>query len=90
MCVTDRQARQFLSTDQQLIKTFAESIEAQLKTLYQRETLLQMNQDLHFKVRHKMQSIASLNQSLHQEIDKRRAAEQQIEYQRSHDLGTGF
>ncbi len=90
LCVTDRQARQFLSTDQQLIKTFAESIEAQLKTLYQRETLLQMNQDLHFKVRHKMQSIASLNQSLHQEIDKRRAAEQQIEYQRSHDLGTGF
>ncbi|AOW84441.1 GGDEF and EAL domain-containing protein [Vibrio mimicus] len=90
LCATDRREHHFHATDQQLIRAFRESIEAQLKTLYQRETLLQMNQDLHFKVRNKMQSIASLNQSLHQEIDKRRAAEQQIEYQRSHDVGTGF
>lgn len=90
LCATDRKEHHFLTLEKQLISTFRESIEAQLKTLYQRETLLQMNQDLHFKVRNKMQSIASLNQSLHQEIDKRRAAEQQIEYQRSHDVGTGF
>ncbi|MGL4828008.1 MAG: sensor domain-containing phosphodiesterase [Vibrio sp.] len=90
LCVTDREEHHFLTTDQQLLYTLRESIEAQLKTLYQHETLLQMNQDLHFKVHHKMRSIASLNQSLHQEIDKRRAAEQQIEYQRSHDVGTGF
>ncbi|WP_000035275.1 sensor domain-containing phosphodiesterase [Vibrio sp. RC586] len=90
LCATDREEHHFLTTDQRLLHTLRESIEAQLQTLYQREALQQMNQDLHFKVHNKMRSIASLNQSLHQEIDKRRAAEQQIEYQRSHDVGTGF
>ena len=49
-----------------------------------------MNRDLKHRIYTRTKELASLNYSLNQEIDKRRAAEQKINFQKNHDIGTGF
>lgn len=90
ICVLDGEENHFSATYQQLLASFKNSIEAQLKTVYQNYQLQQVNLDLESRVTTRTQDLVDLNYSLNQEIDKRRAAERTIRYQQRHDLGTGF
>lgn len=90
ICVLDDCENAFSKTYQQLIASFRDSIEAQLKTLYQNHYLQQMNLELESRVNTRTQDLVDLNYSLNLEIDKRRAAERQVRYQQRHDIGTGL
>lgn len=90
ICILDDRENPFCDTYQQLLLSFRDSVEAQLKTLYQYQNVQQLNLELESRVNTRTQDLVDLNYSLNQEIDKRRAAERKIRYQQLHDLGTGF
>lgn len=90
ICVLDDRENPFGDTYQQLLISFRDSVEAQLKTLYQNHYLQQLNLELESRVSTRTQDLVDLNYSLNLEIDKRRAAERKVRYQQLHDLGTGF
>ncbi|ATC60035.1 sensor domain-containing phosphodiesterase [Vibrio anguillarum] len=90
ICVLDSKENHFSPTYRQLLESFRDTIESQLTTLYQQVRLQQLNDELQLRVDNRTQDLADLNYSLTQEIDKRRAAEQQIQYQKWHDISTGF
>ncbi|MGY3571364.1 sensor domain-containing phosphodiesterase [Vibrio paucivorans] len=90
ICILDTKENPFCDTYRNLLDSFKESIESQLKTIYQHERLNQLNFELQNRVETRTKDLATLNFSLSQEIDKRRAAEQKIQYQQRHDIGTGF
>ncbi|MEF1288831.1 sensor domain-containing phosphodiesterase [Vibrio sp. M260118] len=90
ICVLDDRENPFIDTYQQLLVSFRDSIEAQLKTLFQNQHLQQMNIELESRVNTRTQDLVDLNYSLNLEIDKRREAERKVRYQQLHDLGTGF
>lgn len=90
ICILDSKENHYTPTYIKLLESFRTSIESQLKTLFQHAKLAQMNRDLKNRVYTRTKDLASLNYSLNQEIDKRKAAEQKINFQKNHDLGTGF
>ncbi|NOH96992.1 EAL domain-containing protein [Vibrio sp. 99-70-13A1] len=90
ICILDSEENHYTPTYIKLLESFRVSIESQLTTLFQHAKLVQMNKELKSRVHTRTKDLASLNYSLSQEIDKRKAAEQKIYYQKSHDLGTGF
>lgn len=90
ICILDSKENHYTPTYIKLLESFRISIESQLKTLFQHAKLTQMNRDLKNRVYTRTKDLASLNYSLNQEIDKRKAAEQKINFQKNHDLGTGF
>ncbi|UPR58578.1 GGDEF and EAL domain-containing protein [Vibrio sp. ED004] len=90
ICILDSKENHYTPTYIKLLESFRTSIESQLKTLFQHAKLTQMNRDLKNRVYNRTKDLASLNYSLNQEIDKRKAAEQKINFQKNHDLGTGF
>ena len=90
ICILDSKENHYTPTYIKLLESFRTSIESQLKTLFQHAKLAQMNRDLKNRVYTRTKDLASLNYSLNQEIDKRKAAEQKINFQKKHDLGTGF
>lgn len=90
ICVLDKSENPFTETYQQLIESFRDSVEAQLKTLFQNEHLKILNHELESRVATRTNDLVELNYSLNQEIDKRRAAEEQVRYQQNHDISTGF
>ncbi|WP_210443012.1 bifunctional diguanylate cyclase/phosphodiesterase [Vibrio crassostreae] len=90
ICILDSKENHYTPTYIKLLQSFRTSIESQLKTLFQHAKLTQMNRDLKNRVYTRTKDLASLNYSLNQEIDKRKAAEQKINFQKNHDLGTGF
>ncbi len=90
ICTLDQNENPFTHTYQSLIESFRDSIEAQLKTLYQNEHLKSLNHELENRVTTRTKDLVDLNYSLNQEIDKRRAAEETVIYQQNHDIGTGF
>ncbi|MBW3696262.1 EAL domain-containing protein [Vibrio sp. T187] len=90
ICILDNKENHYTPTYIKLLESFRVSIESQLTTLFQHAKLVQLNNELKNRVHTRTKDLASLNYSLNQEIDKRKAAEQKISYQKSHDLGTGF
>ena len=90
ICILDSKENHYTPTYIKLLESFRTSIESQLKTLFQHAKLTQMNEELKNRVYTRTKDLASLNYSLNQEIDKRKAAEQKINFQKNHDLGTGF
>lgn len=90
ICVLDNKENEFAQTYQDLLKSFRDSVEAHLETLYQKHRLQQLNDELKSRVHTRTQDLVDLNYELNVEIDKRRAAEQKVRYQQRHDLGTGF
>ena len=90
ICILDSKENHYTPTYIQLLESFKLSIESQLQTLYQNAKLSKLNKELKSRVHTRTQDLASLNYSLNLEIDKRKAAEQKINYQKNHDLGTGF
>ncbi|MEC7939760.1 MAG: EAL domain-containing protein [Pseudomonadota bacterium] len=90
ICILDSKENHYTPTYIKLLESFRTSIESQLKTLFQHTKLAQLNRDLKNRVYTRTKDLASLNYSLNQEIDKRKAAEQKINFQKNHDLGTGF
>lgn len=90
ICILDSKKNHYTPTYIKLLESFRISIESQLKTLFQHAKLTQVNRELKNRVYSRTKDLASLNYSLNQEIDKRRAAEQKINFQKNHDLGTGF
>lgn len=90
ICVLDSKENHYTPMYRELLESFRISIESQLTTLYQHAKLLYLNNELKNRVQTRTKDLASLNYSLNQEIDKRKAAEQQISYQKNHDSGTGF
>ncbi|KGY11640.1 diguanylate cyclase [Vibrio tubiashii] len=90
ICVLDDRENPFADTYQQLLLSFRDSVEAQLKTLFHNQHLQQMNTELESRISTRTKDLVDLNYSLNLEIDKRRAAERKVLYQQLHDLGTGF
>ncbi len=90
ICVLDKKANHFSQTYRQLLVTFKDSIEAQLAVVYQQYKLLRMNNELQNRVENRTSDLAQLSFSLTKEIDRRKAAEKQVNYQKTHDQGTGF
>ncbi len=90
ICVLDSKVNKFDESYHQLLNTFKDSIEAQLAVVYQQYKLLKMNHELQNRVDNRTTDLAQLSFSLTQEIDRRKAAEKQVNYQRTHDQGTGF
>ena len=75
---------------QELISSFRNSIELQLSILYQKEKLKNTNIELRNKVVARNHDMDMVNGYLEQEIKKRQRAEEIIDYQRWHDIRTGF
>lgn len=90
ICILDNKENHFSPTIKSLLDSFRESVESQLALIYQQYQLEQTNKELRNRVQSRTQDLASLNFSLGTEIDRRKAAEQKVLYQQSHDLGTGF
>ncbi|QPK06218.1 GGDEF and EAL domain-containing protein [Vibrio kanaloae] len=90
ICILDSKENHYTPTYIKLLESFRTSIESQLKTLFQHAKLTQVNRELKNRVYSRTKDLASLNYSLNLEIDKRRAAEQKINFQKNHDLGTSF
>lgn len=90
ICMLDRQANDFNQTFRQLLVTFKDSIEAQLAVVFQQYKLLRKNHELQNRVENRTTDLAQLSFSLTKEIDRRKAAEKQVNYQKTHDQGTGF
>ncbi|ENC6732015.1 EAL domain-containing protein [Vibrio navarrensis] len=90
ICLLDERENHFSDTYRELLRCFRSSIEAQLAVVYQHEKLLRLNKALQHRVESRTSNLAQLSFSLSQERDKRLAAEQDADYQRQHDHGTGF
>jgi diguanylate cyclase (GGDEF)-like protein len=90
ICILDNTSNEFGATAIKLLQSFRMTLEAQLETIYQQRKLQQLNKELHNRVRKRTHDLAQLNFALTQEIDRRKAAEQEITYQQQHDSGTGF
>ncbi len=90
ICILDNKENHFSKTIKALLESFSESVESQLILIFQQYELEQTNRELRDRIQSRTQDLASLNFSLGSEIDRRKAAEQKVLYQQSHDLGTGF
>ncbi|MDR9830083.1 GGDEF and EAL domain-containing protein [Vibrio sp. FNV 38] len=90
LCVLDTKKNPYSDAYKKLLASFKECIEAHLITLFQHESLKTHHQALQTRVSNRAKNIADLNYSLSQEINKRVEAEQLVEYQKHHDLGTGY
>ncbi|CAH1543003.1 GGDEF family protein [Vibrio rotiferianus] len=90
ICMLDTQENQYSDTYRELLSTFKESIEAQLAVVFQQHKLLRLNNELKHRVENRTTDLAQLSYSLTKEIDRRKAAEKQVDYQQTHDQGTGF
>ena len=90
ICLLDNKENTFNPTYQLLLETYQQSIEAQLGTLFQHSELLKNHQKLQQEIAISNKHITEINIKLANEIDCRRAAEQNVEYHKNHDAGTGF
>lgn len=90
LCVWGPKAGMFNDTHLALLNSFKESLEYQLTTLVQNHKLQRLDDELRQRLEPANTALKNLHYSLIQEMDKRRAAEQKIQYQKYHDIGTGF
>ncbi|WP_322804632.1 EAL domain-containing protein [Vibrio alfacsensis] len=90
ICMLDSKENRYTDTYRQLLNTFKDAIEAQLAVVYQQHKLLRLNSELKNRVETRTTDLAQLSYSLDKEIDRRKAAERQVSYQKTHDQGTGF
>ncbi|MDG3085452.1 EAL domain-containing protein [Vibrio hannami] len=90
MCILDNKPNHYSETYRALLDTFKNSIESQLTIIYQQAKLMRLNKELKKRVKNRTRDLANLNYSLSLEIDKRKAAEQEIDYQKRHDTATGL
>lgn len=90
ICMLDSKANDFNDTYRQLLTKFKDSVEAQLAVVFQQHKLLRLNHELQNRVDNRTTDLAQLSFSLSKEIDRRKAAEKQVDYQKTHDQGTGF
>jgi EAL domain-containing protein (putative c-di-GMP-specific phosphodiesterase class I)/GGDEF domain-containing protein len=80
----------FDATTQALLHSFKESIESLLGMTYQQASIDNLSSKLLLRNDNRAKNIANLNFTLSQEIDKRKAAEQEVLFLKNHDSGTGF
>ncbi|MGR5206015.1 bifunctional diguanylate cyclase/phosphodiesterase [Vibrio sp. PNB23_22_6] len=90
ICMLDSKENHYTDTYRQLLNTFKYSIEAQLAVVFQQHKLLRLNNELKNRVENRTSDLAQMSYSLTKEIDRRKAAERQVNYQKTHDQGTGF
>ncbi|WP_155487853.1 GGDEF domain-containing protein, partial [Vibrio harveyi] len=90
ICMLDTKKNQYSDTYRELLSSFKESIEAQLAVVFQQHKLVRLNSELKNRVETRTTDLAQLSYSLTKEIDRRKAAEKQVNYQQTHDQGTGF
>lgn len=90
ICLVDNKSNSYSLLFQSLLMSYKETVEAQLTIIYQQIKLLKLNSQLKQRVKRRTEDLATLNYSLTQEIDKRKEAEQEVLYQKNHDLSTGF
>ena len=90
ICMLDVKENQYNDTYRELLASFKESIEAQLAVVFQQHKLVRLNNELKSRVETRTTDLAQLSYSLTREIDRRKAAEKQVNYQQTHDQGTGF
>ncbi|MCV5639656.1 hypothetical protein OFN49_32730, partial [Escherichia coli] len=89
ICMLDSERNEYNDSYRQLLETFKDSIEAQLSVVYQQHKLQRLNTELKSRIENRTTDLAQLSYSLTQEIDRRKAAEKQVSYQKTHDQGTG-
>ncbi|WP_117233982.1 GGDEF and EAL domain-containing protein [Vibrio maerlii] len=90
MCILDDKENHYSELYRNLLSSFRVAVESQLTTLYQHAKLINLNRELKYRVNTRTKDLANLNYSLTQEIDRRKAAEHQLTFQKFHDIGTGF
>ncbi|PMH41421.1 diguanylate cyclase [Vibrio sp. 10N.286.49.B3] len=90
ICILDFKENHYTLLYRQLLDSFRLSVQSQLTTLYQSAHLAAVNRELKCRVDNRAKDLANLNFSLNQEINKRKAAEEQVYYQVTHDIDTGF
>ncbi|MBU2895188.1 bifunctional diguanylate cyclase/phosphodiesterase [Vibrio hepatarius] len=90
ICISDDGHCSYQYGYNELITNFRNSIESQLTTLYQLEKLKKLNLELNYRVDLRNQDLVYVNNYLDQEKSKLKQAEDTINYQQKHDIGTGF
>jgi len=90
LAIIDRHSNKLNLKADRLLFSFKESIDTHLKNIFQQAKLTTVKNQLKLRSDNRTQNIANLNYTLSQEIDKRKAAEQEIAYHKNHDIGTGF
>lgn len=90
ICVLDNKQNYFSPTYRQLLYCFRSAVESQLTVVFQHHKLQLLNDELQLRIETRTRDLAELNYALNQEIDKRKAAEQMVAFQRHHDPRTEF
>lgn len=90
LAIIDAQFQPNIQKAYELLFSFKEAIDTKLKIVYQQAKLTAIKEQLKLRSDNRTKNIASLNYTLSKEIDKRRAAEQEVIYHKNHDVGTGL
>ncbi|HAS8153124.1 TPA: EAL domain-containing protein [Vibrio vulnificus] len=85
ICMLDSQERYFDEDAMSLLGRFQTAIEGQLETLYRKEELAQLNQELEQKVAERTKTLADLSSRLLTEIEQRTAAESHLDFHLHYD-----
>lgn len=90
LVIVDSQIHHFHEIEFQLLENFQSAIESHLKILTQQSEINRLNHYIENTLSHDTVDYVSLTQTLHQEIDRRKIVERQLQYNKRHDPSTGF
>ncbi|WP_421869687.1 bifunctional diguanylate cyclase/phosphodiesterase [Motiliproteus sp.] len=90
LCMLDGKENHYNRRSKELLARFRETLEADLKILYQQHQLILNNQQLEQRVKQRTVELEKLNHRLASEIDRRNAAESVLEHNRRFDPLTGL
>ncbi|RDE19687.1 EAL domain-containing protein [Motiliproteus coralliicola] len=90
LCMLDGKENHYNRRSKELLARFRETLEADLKILYQQHQLIINNQQLEQRVQQRTIELQKLNNRLASEIDRRNAAESVLEHNRRFDPLTGL
>jgi EAL domain-containing protein (putative c-di-GMP-specific phosphodiesterase class I) len=86
----DFKEHQYAEREFQLFENFKLSIESNLTNIHQQSEINRLNRRIENTRYCHSENCSDLTQILHQEIDKRKLIERQLQYHKSYDPGTGF
>jgi len=90
ICILDHKENPYTPEQRKLLDCFRQAVEANLKTIYQKEELEFANQHLEQRVQERTSELVKLNKQLGREIDNRNAAEKMLYYQSHYNSLTGL
>lgn len=90
ICMLDGKENCYTPKSRQLLARFQETIEADLKILFQQSELVEANQLLEERIKERTNELEQLNHQLAGEIDRRNAMASTLEYSQQYDSLTGL